>query len=52
MDQVIAREMRGEDDGVPCVRTPLRFSDAETVPPRAAPRLDQDGERLRSGQTD
>jgi glutaryl-CoA transferase len=50
--QVIAREMRGEDDGVPCVRSPLRFSDAETAPPRAAPRLDQDGERLRSGQSD
>lgn len=48
--QVIARGMRVEDGGVPGVRSPFTFSDATLAETRAAPALDQDGERIRSGQ--
>jgi crotonobetainyl-CoA:carnitine CoA-transferase CaiB-like acyl-CoA transferase len=37
--QVMARGLRIEPDGVPGVRSPFRFSDAELVLDRAAPRL-------------
>ncbi len=37
--QVVARGMKVEDDGVPGVRTPIVFSDAELAPSRAAPTL-------------
>ncbi|MEP0723836.1 MAG: CoA transferase, partial [Marinomonas sp.] len=35
--QVKARGMVGEDNGVPVVRAPMRFSDAELAEPKAAP---------------
>jgi crotonobetainyl-CoA:carnitine CoA-transferase CaiB-like acyl-CoA transferase len=41
--QVIARGMRTETDGVPGVRPPFRFSDAEVAPHRPAPKLGEDG---------
>jgi crotonobetainyl-CoA:carnitine CoA-transferase CaiB-like acyl-CoA transferase len=37
--QVIARGLRTETDGVPGVRPPFRFSDAEVAPHRPAPKL-------------
>ncbi|AXC48511.1 CoA transferase [Paracoccus suum] len=37
--QVIARALRISPDGVPGVRTPIRFSDAELALDRASPRL-------------
>jgi crotonobetainyl-CoA:carnitine CoA-transferase CaiB-like acyl-CoA transferase len=40
--QVIARGMRREADGVPGVRPPFRFSDAEVAPHRPAPKLGED----------
>lgn len=40
--QVIARGMQIEPDGVPGVRSPFRFSDAELVLDRPAPRLGED----------
>jgi crotonobetainyl-CoA:carnitine CoA-transferase CaiB-like acyl-CoA transferase len=40
--QVIARGMRREADGVPGVRPPIRFSDAEVAPHRPAPKLGED----------
>lgn len=39
--QVRAREMVSDDNGVPVVRGPFRFSDAELSPPRAAPALSE-----------
>jgi crotonobetainyl-CoA:carnitine CoA-transferase CaiB-like acyl-CoA transferase len=42
--QVIARGMRTESDGVPGVRPPFRFSDAEIAPHRPAPGLGEDDE--------
>ncbi|NNE82204.1 MAG: CoA transferase [Silicimonas sp.] len=45
--QVQARGLQRDDNGVPLVRSPFRFSDAETAPLRAAPALDADGDRLR-----
>ena len=41
--QVIARGMRVDLDGVPGVRSPLAFSDAELALDRPSPRLGQDG---------
>lgn len=49
--QVIARGLRREDDGVPGVRPPFRFSDAEIRGMEAAPALDRDGQRIRSNQS-
>jgi crotonobetainyl-CoA:carnitine CoA-transferase CaiB-like acyl-CoA transferase len=40
--QVIARGMRREADGIPGVRPPFRFSDAEVAPHRPAPKLGVD----------
>ena len=40
--QVIARGMRIDPEGIPGVRTPIRFSDAELALDRASPRLGQD----------
>jgi crotonobetainyl-CoA:carnitine CoA-transferase CaiB-like acyl-CoA transferase len=40
--QVVARGMRLELDGVPSVRPPFRFSDAEIALDRPAPKLGQD----------
>ena len=40
---VKARGLECDDDGVPLVRPPFRFSDAEIARPRAAPALDADG---------
>lgn len=37
--QIKAREMVGDDDGVPVVRAPMRFSGAELAAPKAAPAL-------------
>ena len=48
--QVIARGMRVESGGVPGVRSPFTFSDADLSKTRPAPVLDQDGDRIRSGQ--
>lgn len=47
--QVVARGMQIEDGGVPGVRSPFVFSDAELADPRAAPALDKDGDRIRKG---
>ena len=41
--QVIARGLRIEPEGVPGVRTPIRFSDAELALGRASPKLGADG---------
>ena len=48
--QVRFRGLGTEDDGVPLVRPPFRFSDAEVAPPRAAPALDADGPRIRKSR--
>jgi len=42
--QVVARGMQIAPDGVPGVRSPFRFSDADLVLDRAAPKLDTGGE--------
>ena len=49
--QVIDRGMRVELDGVPTVRPPFRFSNAQTVLDRASPKLDQDGPAIRARLT-
>ena len=49
--QVIFRGLRREDGGVPGVRPPFRFSDAEVAPAQAAPALDRDGERIRKDRS-
>ena len=41
--QVVARGMRRDFDGVPGVRAPFRFSDAELALHRPAPKLGEDG---------
>lgn len=40
--QIIARQMRVEVDGVPTVRLPITFSDADVAPRRASPVLGAD----------
>ena len=45
--QVVARGMQVSDEGVPGVRTPIVFSDAELAPNRASPRLNADAGRIR-----
>ncbi|RAP40029.1 CoA transferase [Rhodovulum viride] len=53
MDEVFAdpqirhRGLVVENDGLPGVRTPIRFSEAELTLDRPAPRLDQDGADIR-----
>ena len=39
--QFIARNMRIDPDGVPGLRTPIRFSDAELKLDRRSPKLDE-----------
>ena len=45
--QVQARDMRIAPDGVPGIRTPLRFSESTLDTARTAPRLDQHGAEVR-----
>jgi crotonobetainyl-CoA:carnitine CoA-transferase CaiB-like acyl-CoA transferase len=45
--QVVARGMQVSDEGVPGVRTPIVFSDAELAPNRASPKLNADAARIR-----
>ena len=45
--QVQARGLQRTADGVPGVRPPFRFSDADVAPARAAPALDADGDAYR-----
>ena len=40
--QIVARGLQSETDGVPGVRPPFRFSDAEIAPHRPAPKLAED----------
>lgn len=47
--QVVARGMRQDIDGVPTVRTPIRYSDAEIVLNRPSPALDEHGDDIRAG---
>ena len=46
--QVAARGMRAEARGIPTVRPPFRFSEAETVLDRPSPKLDEDGPAIRA----
>ncbi|MEM9970912.1 MAG: CaiB/BaiF CoA-transferase family protein [Pseudomonadota bacterium] len=50
--QAAHRGLRIEADGVPGVRSPFVFSDADVAPPHAAPDLDADGPALRSSRSD
>ncbi|RBO53650.1 CoA transferase [Rhodovulum sp. BSW8] len=58
MDEVFAdpqirhRGLVVENDGLPGVRTPIRFSEAELTLDRPAPRLDQDGPEIRAALSD
>ena len=45
--QVVARGMQVSDEGVPGVRTPIVFSNAELAPNRASPKLNADAARIR-----
>ena len=45
---VTHRGMRAEFDGVPTVRPPFRFSDAEIAMHRPPPKLDEHGEEIRA----
>ncbi len=42
--QVRHRGLQVDDNGIPLIRTPIRFSDAETARPRAAPLLNEASE--------
>ena len=46
--QIVARGMRLELDGVPGVRSPFRFSDAELALDRPSPRLGEDDAEVKS----
>ncbi len=46
--QVIHRAMVRQVDGVPTLRTPITYSDAELSIDRASPKLDQDGDTIRA----
>ncbi|WP_212522978.1 CaiB/BaiF CoA-transferase family protein [Actibacterium sp. MT2.3-13A] len=46
--QIVARGMRVDLDGVPGVRAPFTFSDAELAMERPSPRLDEDGAAIRA----
>ncbi|MBL3585192.1 CoA transferase [Rhodovulum sulfidophilum] len=50
--QIRHRGLVVENEGLPGVRTPIRFSEAGLVLDRAAPRLDQDGAEIRAGLSD
>jgi len=47
--QVVHRGMQVEIDGVPSVRAPIRFSDAELTMDRPSPGLDEHGSEIRDG---
>ncbi|MGC8201068.1 CaiB/BaiF CoA transferase family protein [Aliiroseovarius sp. PTFE2010] len=47
--QVKARGMQRELDGVPSIAAPFRFSDADMVIERTAPKLDEHGDDIRAG---
>lgn len=49
--QVRARGLRDDDNRIPLVRPPFRFSDADIAPMRAAPGLDEQGDRIRKSRT-
>jgi len=44
--QIAARGLRIDPEGVPGLRTPIRFSDATLVTERASPALDQHREEI------
>ena len=44
--QVVHRAMRVDLDGIPSVRLPISFSDADITPNKAAPKLGQDQDLL------
>ena len=46
--QVVARGLKAEIDGIPTVRAPFRFSDAELPLSRPSPKLDEHGESIRA----
>ncbi len=46
--QVVARGIQGEVDGVPTVRAPFRFSEAEMAISRPSPALDEHGDEIRA----
>ncbi|HDR28190.1 CoA transferase, partial [Rhodovulum sp.] len=45
--QILHRGLVAPRDGVPALRTPIVFSDAELALDRAAPKLDADGAAIR-----
>ena len=45
--QAVHRGMVAAADGVALVRTPVRFAEADTVPPRRPPALDEHGDAVR-----
>ncbi len=49
--QIAHRGLRMDVDGVPSVRSPFQFSDAELSIERASPKLDQDGRAIRARLT-
>lgn len=49
--QIVARAMRIEPEGIPGVRSPFRFSDAELSLDRASPRLGSHDAEFRRGRT-
>ncbi len=49
--QVLHRGLGAEIDGIPTVRPPFRFSDAEVALDRASPKFDEHGEEIRAGLT-
>jgi len=46
--QVQARRLQQELDGVPTVKSPMRFSGADTATQRPSPALDEHGEEIRA----
>lgn len=46
--QIVARDMVQVLDGVPSVRTPIRFSEADLALEQPAPRLDEHGDEIRA----
>ncbi len=46
--QVAHRGMRAELDGVPTVRSPMRFSGSDAVLHRPAPKLDEHGNEIKA----
>ena len=46
--QIVARGLQAEIDGIPTVRAPFLFSDADLPLNRASPKLDEHGEAIRA----